>query len=126
MCKNWREKGNCKYNEKCLFAHGADELTKRSSANGPEPIKPLASTTPAEVKKEVVVESNPAAMEEKKPEAAQSSPLPTKVSLPIVSKESVQVLFETPAKETMPDLSSKGSEQDQTPAFTQLSTGNTT
>ena len=39
MCKNWREKGQCKYGDKCLFAHGSSELTKRSSANGPEPVK---------------------------------------------------------------------------------------
>jgi hypothetical protein len=29
MCKNWKEKGVCKYGEKCLFAHGEKELTKR-------------------------------------------------------------------------------------------------
>ena len=52
MCKNWREKGNCKYNDKCLFAHGVDELTKRSSANGPEPAKPLVPTVTIEDKKE--------------------------------------------------------------------------
>ena len=45
MCKNWREKGNCKYGDKCLFAHGDHELTKRSSLNGPEPAAP--KTTPA-------------------------------------------------------------------------------
>lgn len=28
MCKNWREKGNCRYGDRCLFAHGTDELTK--------------------------------------------------------------------------------------------------
>lgn len=88
MCKNWREKGNCKYGDKCLFAHGADELTKRSSANGPEPVKPLVSATPAEVKKEVVVEAT-AVVEERKPVAATtSSPTPTKISLPVVAKDS--------------------------------------
>jgi hypothetical protein len=30
MCKNWREKGQCRYGDKCLFAHGTDELTKTS------------------------------------------------------------------------------------------------
>lgn len=29
MCKNFREKGVCKYGDKCLFAHGEKELTKR-------------------------------------------------------------------------------------------------
>ena len=36
MCKNWRERGDCKYGDKCLFAHGEDELTKRGSAKSPE------------------------------------------------------------------------------------------
>ena len=31
MCKNWREKGVCKYGDKCLFAHGEKELTKRQT-----------------------------------------------------------------------------------------------
>lgn len=29
MCKNFKEKGICKYGEKCLFAHGEHELTRR-------------------------------------------------------------------------------------------------
>lgn len=29
MCKNWKEKGICRYGEKCLFAHGAHELSSR-------------------------------------------------------------------------------------------------
>jgi len=51
MCKNWREKGTCKYGDKCLFAHGEAELTKRSSANGPEPALPRPAN-PVEVKKD--------------------------------------------------------------------------
>jgi hypothetical protein len=31
MCKNFREKGICKYGEKCLFAHGEHELTKKQT-----------------------------------------------------------------------------------------------
>lgn len=31
MCKNYREKGVCKYGDKCLFAHGDHELTRRGS-----------------------------------------------------------------------------------------------
>jgi len=31
MCKNYREKGVCKYGDKCLFAHGEKELTKRQT-----------------------------------------------------------------------------------------------
>ncbi len=56
MCKNWREKGNCKYGDKCLFAHGTNELTKRSTVNGPEPVKPVidpskTTTTSSDEKK---------------------------------------------------------------------------
>jgi hypothetical protein len=32
MCKNWREKGTCRYGDKCLFAHGEHELSRRQSA----------------------------------------------------------------------------------------------
>ena len=39
MCKNWREKGECKYGDRCLFAHGDTELTKRTSQYEPEPEK---------------------------------------------------------------------------------------
>ena len=31
MCKNFREKGTCKYGDRCLFAHGDHELTKRGT-----------------------------------------------------------------------------------------------
>lgn len=31
LCKNFREKGVCKYGDKCLFAHGEHELTRRST-----------------------------------------------------------------------------------------------
>ena len=57
MCKNWREKGNCKYGDKCLFAHGTNELTKRSTANGPEPAKPATDSklAPVEDKKSTEV-----------------------------------------------------------------------
>ena len=39
MCKNFREKGSCKYGDRCLFAHGDHELTRRGSPNGDEPKK---------------------------------------------------------------------------------------
>lgn len=32
MCKNFREKGTCKYGDKCLFAHGEHELTRYSAS----------------------------------------------------------------------------------------------
>jgi hypothetical protein len=31
MCKNFKEKGVCKYGDKCLFAHGEHELTRRQT-----------------------------------------------------------------------------------------------
>lgn len=31
MCKNFKEKGVCKYGEKCLFAHGEHELSRRET-----------------------------------------------------------------------------------------------
>jgi hypothetical protein len=31
MCKNWKEKGTCRYGDKCLFAHGEHELTRKKS-----------------------------------------------------------------------------------------------
>jgi len=38
MCKNWREKGVCKYGDKCLFAHGERELTKKTNLTSPAPL----------------------------------------------------------------------------------------
>jgi hypothetical protein len=32
MCKNWRTKGSCPYGDKCLFAHGEAELSRRTTA----------------------------------------------------------------------------------------------
>ena len=53
MCKNWREKGSCRYGDKCLFAHGDQELTKKSPPSSP------AKTKPVVLEKEVsVVETN--------------------------------------------------------------------
>ncbi len=43
MCKNWRDKGVCKYGEKCLFAHGDKELTSRVT----KPEKPAEPASPA-------------------------------------------------------------------------------
>lgn len=33
MCKNWKEKGSCRYGDKCLFAHGEHELTRKKSSD---------------------------------------------------------------------------------------------
>lgn len=52
MCKNFREKGVCKYGDKCLFAHGDHELTRRGSPT--EPTENENKNT--EVKKEEVSE----------------------------------------------------------------------
>ena len=57
MCKNWRERGECKYGDKCLFAHGDAELTKRVTApppvveKKPEPKDSASKTDPAEESK---------------------------------------------------------------------------
>lgn len=38
MCKNFKEKGVCKYGDRCLFAHGDHEMVKRGqTAAKPEP-----------------------------------------------------------------------------------------
>lgn len=58
MCKNFREKGNCKYGDKCLFAHGEAELTKRSSAAGPEPVKPAQPTALPKTAAEASIEAS--------------------------------------------------------------------
>ena len=39
MCKNWREKGSCRYGDRCLFAHGNDEIVGKSSPVKEEPPK---------------------------------------------------------------------------------------
>ena len=106
MCKNWREKGNCKYGDKCLFAHGKDELTKRSSANGPEPAKPPAPVAETPVKEVVpkATDATSVTAGEMKNQIV-SSPKETKVSLPMLQSSSAgshKPLFETPAKESMP------------------------
>ena len=49
MCKNYREKGTCKYGDKCLFAHGDAELTKRVTA--PPPIAEVKKQEPETVEK---------------------------------------------------------------------------
>lgn len=54
-CKNFREKGNCKYGDRCLFAHGDHELTKRSSEEDAKEKVPVI--TPLEVVEEVTIES---------------------------------------------------------------------
>lgn len=53
-CKNFREKGVCKYGDRCLFAHGDHELTKRGSD---EEEKPKLIVPPLEVVAEATFES---------------------------------------------------------------------
>ena len=36
-CKNFREKGFCKYGDRCLFAHGDHELARRGSPTEDKP-----------------------------------------------------------------------------------------
>jgi hypothetical protein len=45
MCKNWRTKGACPYAEKCLFAHGENELSRRTTAPTPAPVVVVEPTT---------------------------------------------------------------------------------
>ena len=115
MCKNWREKGTCKYGEKCLFAHGESELTKRSSLNGPEPKKPEpvkppetetkeSSAVPEKVNQEPVIVKEE---ETKQPE------LHKKEEKLDAAAESVKLggpIFETPLK-------TEQTNQTPTPAF---------
>jgi hypothetical protein len=48
MCKNFREKGVCKYGDRCLFAHGDHELTRRGSPIEETPKKTEEPTVPKE------------------------------------------------------------------------------
>eukprot|EP00347_Sterkiella_histriomuscorum_P000198 403376801 len=48
-CKNFKEKGFCKYGDKCLFAHGEHELSRR------QPI--VIQTQEAKVEEEIKIES---------------------------------------------------------------------
>lgn len=57
MCKNFREKGTCKYGDKCLFAHGDHELTRRGSPSGDDS-KTKPSAAPNEDKTESKVAEN--------------------------------------------------------------------
>ena len=60
MCKNWREKGNCRYGDRCLFAHGYDELTKSSATQDKSP----AASSTSEVKETPSITTPPAVKEE--------------------------------------------------------------
>ena len=107
MCKNWREKGTCKYGDKCLFAHGESELTKRSTANGPEPAKPANDSVPAPSAKPAVVDQEPKKLIESSAEkigkiGVQPQDMP---EVKIQAEESavkIQTLFETPEKGESP------------------------
>ena len=57
MCKNFREKGTCKYGDRCLFAHGDHELTKRGSPDSEKSIDKKAVETVLEVVAEATIET---------------------------------------------------------------------
>ena len=100
MCKNWREKGSCKYGDKCLFAHGTSELTKRSTVNGPEPAKPVAEVKPAQAEsKEAAVAS-----EDSKSASDKSLNENAKDGKQLIELTDSKILtaFETPAKADSP------------------------
>lgn len=42
MCKNFKEKGVCKYGDRCLFAHGDHELVKRGQVPSQNTASPAA------------------------------------------------------------------------------------
>lgn len=46
MCKNWKEKGSCRYGDKCLFAHGEMELSRKKSDTPNESKEGSAASTP--------------------------------------------------------------------------------
>ena len=132
MCKNWRERGSCKYGDKCLFAHGEKELTKRSTAPPTEDQTPKStleqkseSNTTAinadnEKKdpKEEEKESRKIEINEKIPES--------KVEGKIENKEKDDS-FETPYKlKGKREQSLFGTNQDITEKSTQLATSSAT
>ena len=53
MCKNFREKGVCKYGDRCLFAHGEHQLIKRGQPETKTPPK-----TEEKDKEEIKIEEN--------------------------------------------------------------------
>ena len=61
-CKNFRETGVCKYGDKCLFAHGDHELTRRGSPSESKPAEAEAKKKEDQLKKEedskIAVEKN--------------------------------------------------------------------
>ncbi|CDW75373.1 ccch-type zn-finger protein [Stylonychia lemnae] len=75
MCKNFKEKGVCKYGEKCLFAHGEHELSRRET----------------EVKKVEVVEK-----ENMTVEAVEE--LPIKISTPAKQSNTVTITQDSAKK----------------------------
>jgi len=96
MCKNWREKGSCKYGDKCLFAHGEKELTKRSSAPPkPEPVivPKLEEVKPELEKKDILDEVSDKEVSEKSKEAEGNSAETTEEVLDVCAER-----FETPVK----------------------------
>ena len=52
MCKNWRTKGACPYGDKCLFAHGEKELSRRTTAPAPVVVVKEAEVVVVEPPKE--------------------------------------------------------------------------
>jgi len=57
MCKNFREKGVCKYGDRCLFAHGDHELTRRGSPEQDEVKKPEIDLGPPKESEETTLDS---------------------------------------------------------------------
>jgi len=50
MCKSWKEKKECRYGDRCLFAHGEEELSRG------EPKQPPKRETPLKVKEDQTIQ----------------------------------------------------------------------
>jgi hypothetical protein len=49
MCKNFKEKGVCKYGDKCLFAHGEHELSRRETVQTTSTIAQISTPVKVEI-----------------------------------------------------------------------------
>lgn len=128
MCKNWREKGNCKYGDKCLFAHGTGELTKRSTVNGPEPAKPAAEVKPAQIEsKEAAEASQILSKVQEDSKSASDKSLNENANegkLIELTDSKIMTTFDTPAKADSPTEIVTPAFSSQQDKSTQQSTGN--
>ena len=99
MCKNWREKGECKYGVKCLFAHGTDELTERVLPEKVAPVKPV------EKKEEIIkIDVESPKISESKVEEVK---LPEKPEIDSLNTDCGKKAFLTPETQKTKDVTPK-------------------